>query len=472
MLGAIVIAGSILRLWRLGSQPLNFDESFTAMVGRLPLGTLFTFLRAHDSHPPLDYLVQLPLARVGASPFWFRLPSVLCSIGALGLFAWWMRDRGRVGMLATAAMAVSAFQLTYAREARMYAVMELVGVATAVVAESWLRSPRRRHAVVIGVLVFLGLLTHVSMFLAAIGLLALAGARGDRDAWRWRTGILVAAAGWALLWGPAFLTQAAGGHSSWIPRTTPLRLADTISGLVTSQHGLSAVVFAAIVAGVVVCRRRDATLATVLMCCFVVPVALAALLGLRAPVLLDRTLTVVAWAPLLALAYAVDAVARRARAVGPIAIAVAMLALLPSAAQTVNARSGPTAALNELERVDRPGDIIAVQPASKGVELDWTFGVRGDDGKAQTVQLAGFSQTSALALTGRRPSGRVWIMQYRSQRLGLRHLRRCARTWHHGPTRLICIERASLPHLIPSTAPSILSIYDARPPARPGPRRR
>ena len=472
MLGAIVVAGTVLRFWRLGSQPLNFDESFTAMVGRLPLGTLFGFLRAHDSHPPLDYLLQLPLARAGASPFVFRLPSVLCSVAALGLFAWWMRDRGRVGILATAAMAVGTFQLYYAREARMYAVMELLGVATAVVAESWLRAPRRRHAAVIGAIVFLGLLTHVSMILAAVGLLALAGSRRDRDAWHWRAAILVATAGWAVLWGPSFLTQSKGGHSSWIPHTTPLRLIDTVGGLVTEQKGLSALVFAAIIAGIVVCRRRDATLATVLMCCFVVPVGLAALLGLRAPVLLDRTLTVAAWAPLLALAYAVDAIARRVRAAGIIAVAVAMLALLPTAAQTINAPSGPTAALRELERVGRPGDIVAVQPASKGVELDWTFGVRSDDGTAHTVQLAGFRQTAALALTGGRPTGRVWIMQYTSKSFGLHHLRRCARPWHHGPTRLVCIERASMPRLTESSAPSILTLYDASKPDIPEPRHR
>ena len=62
-----------------------------------PLGSVFGFLRAHDSHPPLDYLLQLPLARAGREPVPVPAPAALCSIGALALFAWWMRDRGRVG---------------------------------------------------------------------------------------------------------------------------------------------------------------------------------------------------------------------------------------------------------------------------------------------------------------------------------------------------------------------------------------
>ena len=469
-LAALVVLGAGLRLWHLGSPSLNFDESFTAMVGRLPLGTLFGFLRAHDSHPPLDYLLQLPLARAGVSPFVFRLPAVACSIAALGLFAWWMRDRGRVGIVATAAMAVGAFQLSHGREARMYAVMELLGVAVAIVAERWMRAPRRRHAAIVGVLVFLGLLTHVSMMPAAVGLLAIAGRRRDADAWRWRAGIAIGAAGWGVLWGPSFLVQSRGGHSSWIPHTTPQRLLDAISSLVTFQTGISVLVFAAIVAGIMVCRRRDATLATVLMCCFVVPVGLAGLLGLHAPVLIDRTLTVAAWGPLLALGFVVDALARRARAAGAAAIVLAILVMLPTAAQTINAPGGPTAALLQLERVARPGDVIAVQPASKGVELYWALGTRSDDGPSRGVQLAGFRQTTAIALTGRQPSGRIWLMQYKARSIGLRHYRQCARTWHHGPSRLVCIVRSSVPPVTEGALPSILTIYDRSAPGMRRPR--
>jgi hypothetical protein len=462
LLAAIVAFGALLRLWRLGATPLNFDESFTAMVGRLPLGTVFGFLRAHDSHPPLDYLIQLPLARAGVSPFVFRLPSVACSIAALGLFAWWMRDRGRVGVLATGAMAVCAFQLNYAREARMYGPMALIGVAVAMTAESWLRSPRRRDPYLIGGLVLVGLMTHVSMLLAVVGLLAIAGTRGDRDAWRWRAGIGAGTAAWAVLWGPSFLVQSGGGHSSWIPHTTVSRFVDTIGQLVTFRSGLAVIVFAGVVVGLVIAHRRDATLATVLLCCSAIPVALAGLIGLRAPVLLDRTLTVAAWGPLLALAFVVDLLARRARIAGVVAVVLAFTVMLPTAMKTVNVTGGPTVALRELERVARPGDVIAVQPASKGVELDWTLGVRSDDGPTRSVQLAGFTQTSAIALTGRPPTGRIWVMQFRARALGIGHYRRCARTWRDGPNRLVCIERVG-PHLRTGPAPTILTLYELPP---------
>jgi uncharacterized membrane protein len=456
-LGAIVIVGAVVRLWRLGAGSLSFDESFTAMVGRLPLPAIFGFLRAHDSHPPLDYLLQLPLARAGVSPFWFRLPAALCSIGALALFAWWMRDRGRAGIAAVAAMAVCAFQISYGREARMYGPMELIGVGSAVVADSWLRAPRRRHAVIAGALTFVGLMTHVSMLLLAVGLVALAGRRRDSDAWRWRAGIAAGAAGWALLWGPSFLVQSRGGHSSWIPHTTPIRFVETVASLVAARPAISGIVVAAIVAGGVVCRRRDRQLALVMACCFALPVTLAAAIGLRAPVLLDRTLTVAAWGPLLAVGYLADALCRRARSLGAAAVALAALVMLVSIPHALRT-SGPTAALTELESVTRSGDVIAVQPATKAVELYWTFAVRGDDGTARAVQVPGMNNAVALALTGRRPTGRIWLLQYTDRPLDLRHQRLCARPWHHGPTRMLCIRHDFTAGFPRSWSPTIAAV--------------
>ena len=83
LLGAFVLVGIVLRCWALGSTRLSFDETFTAMAARLPVTTLFTYLRHADTHPPLDYLIRVPLARAGVSDGWFRFPSVVESVLAL-----------------------------------------------------------------------------------------------------------------------------------------------------------------------------------------------------------------------------------------------------------------------------------------------------------------------------------------------------------------------------------------------------
>src|SRR5262249_4758835 len=141
----LTATGAVLRWWGVGANRLGYDEAFTATVGRMPIFDALRFLRNNDSHPPLDYLIHAPLARAGADELLFRLPSVFCSIAALAVFAWWTRGRGISGVVATALMAFSAFELVHGRTARMYAELELFGVLAAVFADAWLRRPRRWH---------------------------------------------------------------------------------------------------------------------------------------------------------------------------------------------------------------------------------------------------------------------------------------------------------------------------------------
>ena len=89
----------------------------------------------------------------------------------------------------------AAFQVLHGREVRMYPELELIGVGAAVLADSWLRQPRRWHAPLVGALTLVCLLTHVSGFLLGAGFLALAGRRTDREAWRWRAALAAARRG-------------------------------------------------------------------------------------------------------------------------------------------------------------------------------------------------------------------------------------------------------------------------------------
>src|SRR2546423_11661891 len=238
VLAVTVVVGAALRLWGLGAHRLGYDEAFTAMAGRMSLGDLLAYLRTHASHPPLDYLLHAPLARAGVNEFVFRLPSVVCSVGALALFAWWMRRYALAGIVATAVLAVSDFELTHGRTARMYAELELIGVLAAVLADSWLRRPRRWHAPALGALVLAGLLTHVQGFLLAGGLLALAGLRRDRESWRWRAAGLAGGAGGGALWGASFLGPGAPGKSHLVPRPPVNRVNPALRELATQHPGL------------------------------------------------------------------------------------------------------------------------------------------------------------------------------------------------------------------------------------------
>ena len=376
VLGGLVAIGVALRLFWITRNGASFDESFTAMIGRRPLGGIFDTLRAADSHPPLDYLLRAPFARAGAGDLVMRLPSLAFSAAALALFAWWMRTRGVSGVVAVAVMAVSPFEIMYGGEARMYALLELLGVAGAILAETWIREPRRWHAAAAGGLVLVGVFDHVSGFLLAAGLLALAGFRQDRGAWRWRACIAGALTLWAVVWGTSFLAQARTTHASWIDRTTLGSVGDAVSAQVTSQHGAVLFVLAVVVVGIVVVVATDRVLGRVVLCCGVLPVVAAALIGVFVPFFIDRTVTVSAWAPCLAIGMAVEAVSRRSRVVG---VAVALLVgalVVPATLVFLDRHWEYDASVDHVLAVVRPGDVVATIPDWYGPLVDWRVGVR------------------------------------------------------------------------------------------------
>jgi hypothetical protein len=214
------------------------------------------------------------------------------------------------------------------------------------------------------------------MFLVATGLLLIPGRRSDRDAWWWRGSVGAAGVGWALLWAPSFVLQARGGHSSWIPHTTPVTLVNAIAHLVTSVPTLALATVSAIAAGGLVIVRRRGPLGKLWIAGFLVPIAVAAVAGLVEPVVLDRTFTLIAWAPMVAVAVALDALMRRSIAAGAIVAIAATAVILPAAFDQTQIMTGSNGALRALERRVRPGDIVAVQPASKAPELQWSLGVR------------------------------------------------------------------------------------------------
>ena len=167
---------------------------------------------------------------------------------------------------------------------------------------------------------------------------------------------------------------------------------------------------------------------------------LAALTGTVAPVLLDRTLTVVAWGPLLAIAFLVAAAAKRSRLVGALAIALLSVVMVPSALNVVTQRSNPDQILRHIARVVRPGDVVAIHPAGRFHELVWSIGVRGKP--YRVVSVPGLAHTKGIELgPSHAPSGRIWLLDWTSHRLRLQHQPTCARNWTRGGAHLHCLAR-------------------------------
>jgi hypothetical protein len=443
-LALVVVLGVALRAWRLGFNGLTFDESFTAMAARLPLDRLFEHLRTQDTHPPLDYLLRGPLARAGAPDALLRAPSLVFSVGALVLFAWWMRHRGLAGIVATSVFALSMFQIYYGGEARMYALLELLGVAAAVLAERWLRDAPVWCAWAAAALVALALLDHVSGFLLAVGLVAIAGTRTDRRAWEWRAAVAGGIASWAVLWGTSFASQVGGDWAGWIPRTSVSRFARAVSSQVTYTRGVEWLMLASVIAGAWFLGRSDRRLRHVWLALGAVPFVLAAAIGVLSPFFIDRAVTVASWAPPLALGYLAAALVARWRTVGIAFVALLMLVIGATTLTFLRSERYYTdRAIAHLERVVKPGDAILTRPSRYATLPRYRIGVERGHGMREVI--ARGIDGAAFRAANVPATGRIWLFTPDSFELTFPGYRSCPRTrgWTDGVTHVVCLERAN-----------------------------
>jgi hypothetical protein len=440
----LVVLGIAFRLLWSARNGASFDESFSAMIGRHSLGGIFDALRSGDSHPPLDYLLRAPLARAGAGDWIMRAPSLLFSAGALAMFAWWMRNRGVAGLVAVALMAVSPFQIMYGGEARMYALLELLGVAAAMLAEHWLRDPQRWHSTVAGALVLVAVFDHVSGWLLAAGLLAVAGWRTGASARRWRLAIVCALGIWIAVWGTSFLAQSRVTHASWIDRTSWGSIGDAVTQLLTNQQGVVVLVVAAVAGGVVVVMATDRVLGRVVLACGVLPVALAAAVGLFVPFFIARTVTIAAWVPCLAVGALVEWVWRRSFMFGVLAATIIACLVLPATLTFLDRHWEYDASIDHVLGVARSGDVVATIPDWYGPLVDWRVGVRAY-GAVRPVELSALRSAHAIQLDGGAPSGRVWVLSFAGDRRTFPSLAHCAQDWSDGVIVVSCVRTPEVP---------------------------
>jgi hypothetical protein len=456
---ALVAVGIVLRAWGLAAHSLSFDETFTAMAARRSPGDLFHFLRIHDAHPPLDYLLRAPFAATGSDVL-VRLPSVVFSSLALVLFAWWMRGRGRVGLLATGLVAISGFEVFYGREARMYALMELVGVVVAIGTDRWLARRSPGAAALVAGALLVGVFTHVSTLVLAAGVFWAAGFARDRAAWWWRAAVAAPVLVWAAAWGTTFAHQASGSPAGWIPRTSVDSFFQSVAQPLSFSAGLAPLIVLAIAGGCVLAARSDPDasplgedrhasplgegrrLARVGAACFVGPVLLAAAVGSFGNFFQPRTLAFAAWAPLLAIAVLVDAAWRRRWVLGVAALALVAAVALPATAEGVR-RPGldsVDATDAHLRAVVQPGDVVIIRPQWMRSLVEWNLGVQRD-GSVHAVAAA-VPDAFAMRIPGP-PTGRTWLVEADGNRIATPGAAKCAPEWNNDATRVRCIRGPS-----------------------------
>jgi 4-amino-4-deoxy-L-arabinose transferase-like glycosyltransferase len=141
-LSLITLLALAVRLIGLGSKSLWMDETHSFYFASQPLSSLFSQLC--DPHPPGYYaLLHLVLA-LGQNEYWLRLPSVIAATLTVPLIYTLSRDLGpaleikgldrHIGLLSALLLAVAPLHVWYAQEARMYALVTLLGLCAVLLA--------------------------------------------------------------------------------------------------------------------------------------------------------------------------------------------------------------------------------------------------------------------------------------------------------------------------------------------------
>ena len=257
-LAVILVVAAVLRLYNLGADSLWDNEILSLQRAKTPLSDVVEVLRA-GTHPPLySQGVLRPLFVVGQNEFVQRFPSAVFGVLAVaGVYVLGRRVFDvRVGLLASALLAVLPLHVYYSREGRMYALLALLVTA-------WIASllyARRKNTIgawiVYAVLGASILYTHyyAGLTIAAVilvtGAAVLTGAVGPSVRRRWlaATGVIGVL---FLPWLPSFLYQFENSSSN-IPGRQPGDLPDIVSQFFTAFVAVSSPVRAIILGSLAV----------------------------------------------------------------------------------------------------------------------------------------------------------------------------------------------------------------------------
>ena len=245
LIALILLLAARLRTWQLGRESFWLDEVFSveSAMGRgfahrlLPTNTLIERVPAFtdparaapwwniwpacrgktgDIHPPLPYiLLRWWCDLFGFSDAAVRSFSAMCSVAAIGLLFFIGRELHGVGVALWACllMAVASPQIQYAQEAKHYALLQAIALASCLaLVRIEKRGASARRLIGLGTGVLALLFTHYLSIapIAAMGLYAILRLRGDVRK-RVMLAFILAGTFFSVAWGPTMLAQLKDG---------------------------------------------------------------------------------------------------------------------------------------------------------------------------------------------------------------------------------------------------------------------
>ncbi len=197
----ILAAALSLRCLALGRFSLSNDEIQEVRFARLPVGQMLVEVFHEGVHPPLDYLAQALLTRLGATEWVRRLPSVLAGTAGIGLL---MFLAGRwfgapAGLASGLLLCASPIHVRFSQEVRPYALGLFFLTASVAALESYRERPRKEAAAVwfLSVLAAMYTLYFAGLVAMLVGVSFVFVERGESLGTLWRRMPMILT-GWVL----------------------------------------------------------------------------------------------------------------------------------------------------------------------------------------------------------------------------------------------------------------------------------
>jgi mannosyltransferase len=218
VLGGILTLAAALRFAQLGHNSVWFDEAYLVKLALVKWPDLLSAFGTAEFHPPLQYaLVKAWIGVAGVSDTAIRIPSACVSLLSVALtYALARRFVAEdVSLLSAFLVAVSPFAVMAGQDAKMYALLGTLTLASTLVLVQCVEDGRLFRWVLYLAAVTAMLYTHYLGFLVVIAHGAWMASYERRLFWRWAAAF--AAAGLLFApWIPTLFTQL-GRTPTWGP---------------------------------------------------------------------------------------------------------------------------------------------------------------------------------------------------------------------------------------------------------------
>ncbi len=377
--GAALLAAAVAT-FGLGRNPLSHDEVFTAVVSTRPMSLLLTILAKREGNMPLYYLLMHGWVQGGTDVAWLRLPSALAAAAAVPVTALVARRafNDRVAVAAALLLALNAFSLTYARQARTYAFTMLLVAATTLLLLRAVESRSRRSWSAYGLLSLVAI--GAQPLVAGLMLIAqsLSLALVPRDRLQLRLAGTVLGALFAVFGSLAlYISRVQSATTNYITPTEFEQLVHFVDRLAGGTR-LLALVFTGLgaIALLLLARQRvrrsmEHWRRWLIVSWAVVPPVVLVLMSEVRPVWRDRYLVAVTPAVVILVAFAIDRLRPRAVAAGALAVVLALSTVQVVARLGYPARLDLPGAAAFVVEESRPSDAIVYSGAAGRTPFLW-----------------------------------------------------------------------------------------------------